>query len=217
MSYCKTCAISYQTTHDHCVLCHQKLEINGETSVMFPKFKKKASLKPVVKWFVLLNVVSILSTFLLDIQDQSLSYFFIVSTINVYTIALTLLSFIPDFWTLKISKILVLSLVGLLVLMILLGDVNWLLTFVMPIVLSVNTLLYVLITFFKKENTVDDIYHTFFMSMLGLIPGVLTFTSLLSVVLPSQISVIISAFSVVYLLLFFPKLILEGIKRRFHI
>lgn len=217
MSYCKNCAIHYQTQHEHCVLCHQKLETQGDTTIMFPKFKKKASLKPVVKWFILLNVVSILSTFLLDIQNQSLSYFFIVATINVYTIALILVSFIPEFWTLKISKILVLSLVGLLVLTIILGDVNWLLTFVMPIVLSVNTLLYVLITFFKKENTVDDIYHTFFMSILGLIPGVLTFTPLLSVLLPSQISVMISAFSVVYLWLFFPKLVLEGIKRRFHI
>jgi hypothetical protein len=202
--------------HDTCVLCHQPLnDVSGER--LFPKFKKKASLKPIIKWFILLNIISIITTFLFDIQDQSLSYFLIVATANVYAIALILLSFIPDFWTLKLSKILVLTIIGLLMLTIIIGEVYWLLTFVMPIVLSINTMLYLTITIFKKENSIDDVYHSFFMSILGLVPGILTFTSLLSSFIPSQISVIISLFSLLYLFLFFPKLVIEGIKRRFHI
>jgi hypothetical protein len=198
-------------------LCHQSLNDKESGVIFFPMFKRKPTLKPFLKWFMLLNVLSIFITGFLDIQDSQLSYALIVSTINVYAIILVLVAFKADFWTLKVSKIIIVTLIGLLVLTIVLGDVYWLLEFVMPIVLTLNTTLYVLITFFKKERSTDDIYHSAFMSMLGFIPGILTFTSLLNVLIPSQISVIVSIFTMLYLLIFYPKLLLEGIKRRYHI
>ncbi len=217
MPYCKTCNVHYSSKHDTCVLCHQSLNDKESGVIFFPMFKRKPTLKPFLKWFMLLNVLSIFITGFLDIQDSQLSYALIVSTINVYAIILVLVAFKADFWTLKVSKIIIVTLIGLLVLTIVLGDVYWLLEFVMPIVLTLNTTLYVLITFFKKERSTDDIYHSAFMSMLGFIPGILTFTSLLNVLIPSQISVIVSIFTMLYLLIFYPKLLLEGIKRRYHI
>lgn len=217
MPYCKSCNIHYASKHDTCVLCHQPLADTESGTLYFPMFKKRPSLRPFLKWFILFNILSIFITGFLDFQDNNLSYALIVSTINLYAIILILVSFKADFWTLKTSKIILVTLIGLLVLTIVLGDVYWLLEFVMPIVLTLNTTLYVMITFFKKESSTDDIYHSAFMSMIGFIPGILTFTTLIDVLIPSQISVIVSLFTMLYLVIFYPKLLLEGIKRRFHI
>jgi hypothetical protein len=179
--------------------------------------KKKTTLAPFIKWFILLNVLSIFITVFFDIQDQLLSYSFIVSIINVYAIILISFLFLPDFWALKISKIVLMTLIGLIVLTIRFGDFYWLFDYVMPIVLTMNTLFYVSFVLFNLSPSTDDVYHSGFMSLLGFIPGILTFTRFINVMLPSQISVVFSLFTLGYILVFHFTLFIEGIKRRFHI
>ena len=217
MPYCKPCDIHYASSHETCVLCHQPLESSDKGHVFFPMHKKKTTLAPFIKWFILLNVLSIFITVFFDIQDQLLSYSFIVSIINVYAIILISFLFLPDFWALKISKIVLMTLIGLIVLTIRFGDFYWLFDYVMPIALTMNTLFYVSFVLFNRSPSTDDVYHSGFMSLLGFIPGILTFTRFINVMLPSQISVVFSLFTLGYILVFHFTLLIEGIKRRFHI
>ena len=217
MPYCKPCDIHYASSHETCVLCHQTLESNDKGHILFPMFKKKATLGPFIKWFILLNILSIFVNVFLDIQDSQLTFSLIVSIINVYAIILISFLYLPDFWALKISKIVLMTLIGLLVLTILIGDFYWLLDYVMPIVLSLNTIFYLSFVLFNKTPSTDDVYHSGFMSLLGFIPGILTFTRFVNVMIPSQISVILSLCALGYILVFHFSLLIEGIKRRFHI
>lgn len=66
-------------------------------------------------------------------------------------------------------------------------------------------------------RTADDIYHSGVMSILGFIPGIIIFTSFIQVYIPSQISVILSFFTLGYILAFHHDSFIEGIKRRLHI
>lgn len=217
MPYCKQCDIHYASSHDTCVLCQQTLESHPHGHVFFPVFQKNPSLTPFIKWFILLNVLSICMNVFLDIQDNVLTFSLIVSIIHVYAIILISFLTLPDFWALKISKIVLMTLIGLLVLTIVIGDFYWLIDFVMPIVLSVNTLFYVILVLFNRMRSTDDVYHSGFMSLLGFIPGILLYTPLIQVTVPSQVSVILSLFALGYILVFHFASLIEGIKRRFHI
>lgn len=217
MPYCKPCDIHYASSHDTCVLCQQTLESHPHGHVFFPVFQKKPSLTPFIKWFILLNVLSMCVNVFLDIQDSVLTFSLIVSIIHVYAIILISFLTLPDFWALKISKIVLMTLIGLLVLTIVIGDFYWLIDFVMPIVLSVNTIFYVILVLFNRMRSTDDVYHSGFMSLLGFIPGILLYTPLIQVTIPSQVSVIFSLFALGYILVFHLASLIEGIKRRFHI
>lgn len=109
------------------------------------------------------------------------------------------------------------TLIGLLVLTIVIGDIGWLIHYVLPIVLSINTLLFFALVIFNRMRTSDDIFHSGVMSIIGFVPGIITFTPFIQVYIPSQISVILSFFMLGYILAFHHVSFIEGIKRILHI
>lgn len=217
MPYCKPCNIDYLSSHETCVLCHQILTLDDNGKSFFPGYQKKSIWATFVKGFILLNVLSIFITVFLDMTDGALGFSLIVTIINVYAINLVLFLTTPDFWALKISKIGFMTLLGLQVLTIVIGDIGWLFNYVIPIVLSINTLLFFTLVLFNRMRTTDDIYYCGVMSVIGLIPGVLIFTGFNRILIPSQISVIISFITLGYILVFHRESFIEIIKRKFHI
>ena len=217
MSYCKQCHIHYESDQTHCVLCHQTLDSDNLVSTSYyPEFKKQATLAPVIKYFMYLNLMSIIITLIIDAQDLSLGFPLIVSLSNLYAIVLASFIFLPEFWTTKISKILLLTLISLLGLTVLIRETSWFIDYVLPMTLIANILLVGIAGLFYKKND-DLLFQLLILIVLGLTPGILQMIGITSVLLPSQISFFLSLTLFIYIILFQRKLLIEAIKRRFHL
>ena len=217
MAYCKQCHLHYVSDQTHCVLCHQILEVDQkETKSYFPTFKKNKTLAPIIKYFMYLNLMSILITLIVDAQDLVFDFSLIVSLSNLYAIVLASFIFLPEFWTTKISKILILTLLSLLGLTVLIRETYWFIDYVLPLTLIANILLVGIAGLFYKKND-DLLFQLLMLIVLGFIPGLLQMIGITSFDIPSQVSFFLSLTIFIYIFLFQRKLLFEAIKRRFHL
>lgn len=218
MSYCNQCKINYHSNQKKCVLCQQKLMNSSlKEKEYFPFFRKKVSIKPFIKYFNYINLMSILISILIDLQDLSLSFSLIVSISNLYAIALASFIFRREFWTFKLSKIILLSLLTLLLITLILQETNLVLDFVLPITLLANLLLFFIIFITRKDKPIDMSLHLLAFSIFTLLPKLLQQLSLIKVTLPTDIAFYSSLSLIIYLLLFYRRLVFEALRRQFHI
>lgn len=217
MAYCKHCQIHYASDQKKCVLCQQAL-VDDTTQVKsyYPTFKKQKTLAPLIKYFMYLNLMSIIITLLIDAQDLQFEFSLIVSLSNVYAIVLASFIFMPEFWTTKISKFLSLTLIGLLILTLVIQETYWFIDYVLPLTLTANILLVGIVGLFYKKND-DLIFELFVLIVLGFIPGLLQITGFTQDHTPSLIGFMLSLTLFIFIFLFKRKLLFEAIKRRFHL
>jgi len=218
MSYCNQCKINYDSNQKKCVLCQQKL-INSslKEKEYFPFFRKKVSIKPFIKYFNYINLMSILISILIGISYLSLNFSLIISISNLYAIALASFIFRREFWTFKLSKIILLSLLTLLLITLILQETNLVLDYVLPITLLANLLLFFIIFITRKDKPIDMSLHLLTFSIVTLLPKLLQQLSLLEVTIPTDIAFYSSLSLIIYLLLFYRHLVFEALKRQFHI
>ncbi len=151
MSYCKQCHLHYETPQTKCVLCGQPLETDAtKPTITFPKFTKQKNNTKIFKGFIYLNILSFIVLFFIDIQNQDASFSLIAGVIHLYAIIMASFVFLSEFWTLKVTKIMLLTLILLLSIGLLIRETVWALDYVIPIVLGVNILLYAIVILFKK-------------------------------------------------------------------
>lgn len=218
MAYCKQCHVHYESDQTMCVLCHQALDnVTGKEVSYYPTFKKKASLAPVIRYFMFANFMSMIITLIIDGQDFIWDYSLIVSMSNLYAIILTSFLFIPEFWTMKVSKILLTTLAGVFGIAFISGETYWFIDYVLPIVLGVNVVLYEIVSLFQKKHETDTVFHSLIIAFIGLIPGVMLFLNIVKDDLPSQFTLSLSIIVIFYIFLFQRKDLFEAMKRRFHL
>jgi hypothetical protein len=218
MPYCKQCHIHFETPQQKCVLCGQALEIdNKKTTSYFPTFKTPKAYHKIFKSFIYLNVLSFIVLFFIDIQNQNIDFSLIAGVIHLYAIIMASFVFLSEFWTLKVTKILLLTLILLLSIGLLIRESTWALDYVIPIVLAVNILLYAVVVLFKKDREDDDGFHVLLLSLLGLLPYGFLLLGWIDEPLPTQITFIVSLSVILGLIFFNLRAIFEAIKRRFHV
>lgn len=218
MSYCKQCHLYYETPQTKCVLCGQPLEADmAETTMTFPKFTKPKNNTKIFKGFIYLNILSFIVLFFIDIQNQDASFSLIAGVIHLYAIIMASFVFLSEFWTLKVTKIMLLTLILLLSIGLLIRETVWALDYVIPIVLGVNILLYAIVILFKKNREDDDGYHVFLLSILGIIPYGFYLLGWIAEPLPTQITFLVSISVFLGLIFFNIRGIIEAIKRKFHL
>lgn len=218
MSYCKQCHLQYETPQTKCVLCGNPLESDKtKTTVSFPNFTKPKDNTKIFKGFIYLNILSFIILFFIDIQNQDASFSLIAGVIHLYAIIMASFVFLSEFWTLKVTKILLLTLILLFSIGLLISETVWALDFVIPIVLGVNILLYTIVILFKKNRDHDDGYHVFLLSILGIIPYGFYLIGWIGDPLPTQITFLVSISVILGLIFFNIRPIFEAIKRKFHI
>ena len=152
-----------------------------------------------------------------DLQNQTIDFAFIAGTIHLYAIIMASFVFLSEFWTLKVTKIILLTLIMLLSIGLLIRESTWALDYVIPIVLGVNILLYSIVILFKKDREDDDGFHVLLLSVLGLVPYGFLLLGWIEEPLPTQITFLISLGVIIGLFFFNLKSIFEAIKRRFHV
>ena len=216
--YCKQCHIHFETPQQKCVLCGQALEIDHKkTTSYFPTFKTPKAYHKIFKSFIYLNVLNFIVLFFIDIQNQIIDFSLIAGVIHLYAIIMASFVFLSEFWTLKVTKILLLTLILLLSIGLLIRESTWALDYVIPVVLAVNILLYAVVILFKKDREDDDGFHVLLISLLGLLPYGFLLLGWIEEPLPTQITFIVSLSVILGLIFFNLRAIFEAIKRRFHV
>ncbi|MDA0871421.1 MAG: DUF6320 domain-containing protein [Firmicutes bacterium] len=218
MPYCKQCHIHFETPQQKCVLCGQALDKdNKKTTIYFPSFKTPKAYHKIFKSFIYLNVLSFIVLFFIDIQNQIIDFSLIAGVIHLYAIIMASFVFLSEFWTLKVTKILLLTLILLLSIGLLIRESTWALDYVIPVVLAVNILLYAVVILFKKDREDDDGFTVLLLSLLGLLPYGFLLLGWIKEPLPTQVTFIISLSVILGLIFFNLRAIFEAIKRRFHV
>ena len=218
MPYCKQCHIHYETPQHQCVLCGHSLEKDDVSVVShFPTFKKPKAYHKIFKAFIYINILIFIVLLFVDLQNQTIDFAFIAGTIHLYAIIMASFVFLSEFWTLKVTKIILLTLIMLLSIGLLIRESTWALDYVIPIVLGVNILLYSIVILFKKDREDDDGFHVLLLSVLGLVPYGFLLLGWIEEPLPTQITFLISLGVIIGLFFFNLKSIFEAIKRRFHV
>ena len=218
MPYCKQCHIHYETPQNKCVLCGQLLEKDDiHVAIYFPFFKRPKAYHKIFKAFIYLNILSFIVLLFIDIQNQVIDFSLIAGVIHLYAIIMASFVFLSEFWTLKVTKILLLTLILLLSIGLLIRESKWALDYVIPIVLAVNIGLYALVILFKKDREDDDGFHVLLLSILGLLPYGFLLLGWIEDPLPTQITFLVSLGVILGLIFFNLRAIFEAIKRRFHV
>jgi len=220
MKYCKTCDIHYDTPIDHCLFCQGDLvdESNQELAYKFTPVKKKKKPNQWLRFFVLLNIGSILITLGLDIIDgMPLDWSFTVSAANLFAIVFALMFFSHSIWSTKLNKLMVTTIIGTFLIGLSLKDYHWALDYVFPLVVIVEILILSSVILFNHRKWLDVSINLLFMSFVGLIPGLLF---ILNITIIDWPSIACLAYSVVTLIgiFFIPsKENREEFKSRFHV
>jgi hypothetical protein len=217
MAYCKTCHIHYDTSQTHCVICQKPLDGNVSYHHHYPTFEKKPKFFQFLKLLFYLVVIGSLSSIYLDIQTPPLSWSLIVIVSSIYTLIIVSSLFQLEWWSVKVTKIILITMVALLSLGIVLRDISWMIDFVFPITINVNQLLLLIALIGKQPNKLDTIFYLFILSIMGLLPGLFNLLHITIITIPSIISFLVSLSLLLFLLVFMKASLKLSLSRHLHI
>ena len=224
MKKCNKCNITIETKQPYCPLCHQKLEgeVPNNFKELYPEYVSlNRKILPTTKKVILFfTVVSTL----------------ILALINIFTFAGQYWSLIPIgstiyFWILvrvgalsrrnvafRIAFLTVL-LIGLLILIdfnTIMDNNGWSINYLMPLLLLSCNLAISVIIWIKRLYYRDYFFYLLIVIIFSLVPLILAFFDVVTVVWPSLVAFCLALFILLFLIVFFPKSIKEEIKKRFH-
>ncbi len=229
MKHCDKCNVDIQTNQKYCPLCHQILEGENENikQEIYPEYIpiNRAVLPLTKKIMLFITVVTILS----------------LSLINLFTYQSnpSLWSLIPIgatlyFWTVVRYGILstqniafkLAFLTTILLIILNLIDQNytqdpsskgWALNYVTPLALLTCNFAISVIIWIKRINYREYLIYLLSILVFSLIPLVLGFFKVITVLWPSIAAFGAAMFILLVIIFFFPKSIKNEIKKRFHL
>lgn len=220
MKYCKTCKIEYDTPLEHCMFCNGELEDDqkNELSYHYAECTKKPSSKFFFRLFYYINVVSIVVTLYIDYSHGlPLSWSLVVGITNVYAIIMFSILTNAALWTSKLTKSIVLTVLSVILIGLSIRDYNWAIDYVFPFAVLSNTLLITILILSNKKKWFDYFVSLVFISIVGLIPGLLNLLNITHVQWPSLICFSYSVFTIIGIIFLPSKASREEFNRRFHI
>ena len=220
MKYCKTCHVHYDNTLEHCILCNGELEKTGEveSTYKFPEAKKRSKSRFFYRLFIFLNLVSVLVSLYIDFADGlPLTWSLIVGITNIYIVVMFLVLAVPTIWTHRITKSVIITVGSLILIGLAIRDVDWALDYVFPFAIMSNTFFITLLILVNKKKWFDYFSSLIFITIFGLIPGLLNVLNLTSVQWPSLVCFAFSTFTLFGIIILPSKSSREEFKRRFHI
>jgi len=222
MKYCDKCKIKIDTNRTYCPLCQQTL--SGESSTnLIEKYPEYISVNrkvfPLTKRIILfVTIVSMIILLVINLANYngklwslipigSIFYFWILVSVGIFSrqnIAFKL-AFLTSL---------------LIALLILIDEASfsegWSYNYLMPILLSVCNLAISVLLLIKRMDYRDYILYLLTIIILSLIPVVLVFFNIITIIWPSLIAFGIAVSILLFIIFFFPKSIKDEIKKRFH-
>ncbi|MGE4319993.1 MAG: DUF6320 domain-containing protein [Acholeplasmataceae bacterium] len=220
MKYCKTCKISYDAPLDHCLFCHGDLENHDqhEPSFKYATLEKRKKPSIWIRFLVLLNLGSLFIGLGLDyFNGLPLTWSLTLGAANVFAIVMLLLFNSKTAWNIKVSKLLITTIIGLFLIGLSIQDYHWALDYVFPFIVMLQLLVLSSMILFNHKRWLDFSPNIIFMSVLGLFPGLFLLLNLVDVAWPSVACLSYSFVTLLGILLLPSKESREEFKSRFHV
>ena len=136
---------------------------------------------------------------------------------NVYAIIMFSILTNAALWTSKLTKSIVLTVLSVILIGLSIRDYDWAVDYVFPFAVLSNTLLITILILSNKKKWFDYFVSLVFISIVGLIPGLLNILNITHVQWPSLICFSYSVFTIIGIIFLPSKASREEFKRRFHI
>jgi hypothetical protein len=222
MKYCKSCNVSYNTPLEHCILCNGELENKDghehELVYKYGECKKKSRSRFFLRLFLFLNVISAVIALYVDyITSFELSWSLVVAITNFYAVIMFIVLTIPTIWTSKLSKSIIITAGGLILIGLSIRDYSWAIDYVLPISLMTNIFLISILIVVNKKKWFDYFSSLAIISIIGLLPGLFVLLNWTVESLPSLICFYYSIITIIGMIVLPSKNSREEFKRRFHI
>jgi len=220
MKYCKNCNTYYESSHSHCLLCHNELASVDEKSVsnFAPYIRKKNKYTFFTKSFSLVNIISMIISMFIDYSvNKVLSWSLIVSVGNLYLILFLLTIIRKTRFSYKVINILIISTLEIIAIGFLTDDYHWALDIVFPFILIVNTLFLTIMLIVKRKEWQDYIFLLFGAILFDLLSILLNILKVSNITWAITSSFIFGLITLIALLIFSPKDLKEEFSRRFHV
>ncbi len=219
MKYCKSCHVHYDTDLDHCILCNGELEQEGkvESVYKFSEMKKTPAIKFFYRLFLFANVISALTCLFLDLRNGlPLSWSLVVAITNFYAILMFIIIAVPTMWTSKLTKSIIVTAMGTILIGLAIRDHSWAMDYVFPIAVGSNILLISILIVTNKKKWFDYFAGLIIITLIGLVPGLFNILHLTNESMPSMICFSYALVTLLGIIFLPSKSSREEFKRRFH-
>ena len=220
MKYCKNCQIKYDSPINKCLLCQNNLEkIDDDIEINnFTKhIKKKKTLQIIFKSFIVLNIISIVTTLLINYySSKQFTWGLIVSISNIFLVLIIGLIISKAKTSTKISGSILLATILTIIISFIIENYHWAIDIVLPFSLIFITFINTIITLSKKSKWQDHISMLLISSFLNIIIFILNIVNVTNTKWAITGSLLYGVITILALLIFSPKDLKEEFLRRFH-
>ena len=220
MSKCKRCQVTIASEINICPLCHNEIIVDN-THNIFPKIESNFKLyNLIIRILFFLSLLAIVFTLFLNYIISGFISWALFVILGIISFWLTFKVAISE--RKKIYKSLFIEVIVIIIASIMwdysTGWYLWSITFVMPFICSIYTVLFIINRILEKNNIKRDyVMLSYFNSLIGMIPLYFLVNNIVNIKWPSIISVLISLFSLLFLMIFNRKSLKNELERRFHI
>jgi len=203
------------------MLCNGELEDFDKEPLIskFPEYgPKRIQSKFFYRLFYYMNFVSILVSLYIDFQQGlPLTWSLVVSITNIYAIIMFAILTNPTIWTSKLTKSIILTVLAVILLGLSIRDHTWAIDYVFPFAVLTNIFLINVLIITNKTKWFDYFSSLIFITIIGLVPGLLNLLKVTYTQWPSMICFSFSLFTLIGIIFLPSKASREEFKRRFHI
>lgn len=222
MYYCESCKVTIRTNNEKCPLCQGIL--SGEKNKVIEPFpnveKEKEEINPIIlKIFTFAVMVSIIVTnivnYLVTPHFWWAGYVLAGGTLIWIVVMVALIKRRNVFKNLLWQFIIINF--ALLIYDIVYDFMGWSIDFFLPISLMAVLGAMVLDIILQKLDSPDYMIYLLITAVIGIVPGILLFTGVVNIKLPSAICSSVSLIMILALITFQHTAVLNEISKKFHI
>lgn len=219
MNKCPHCHMNLHLSNNKCPLCHNKIDFKENNSI-FPEIKPAYKLhRLLIRVSLLISTCGIIFAILINYlinKRLSWSIFVILGILSFWLTFINGIKKRHNFYKLLLTEII--SLIALSLLWdYYTGFYKWSLIFVLPFLCISYTITFLILRIFTNKTNKDYIIYTYLNSLIGLSPLYFILTNKFKILWPSYLSVFISIFTLIFLIIFNRKTLENEIERRLHI
>lgn len=219
MKKCFKCKININSNIEECPLCRTPLDNKKKVDDPFPLVKSKFNnITLLYKLLLLISVIGILISVLINYSvSKKLSWSgFVIAAIGcfwaTFLAAIKKKNYFFKWLFTELNVILAVTFLWDYIT----GWHNWSLTFVLPFICILYSILVFIFRLFIRNLLKDYIFYTYINCLIGLIPLYSILTNKVKIVWPSFVSVVICSFLMISLIIFNKKQVASELERRLH-
>lgn len=220
MRKCDNCQVEIKGNWELCPLCELPLDLSQKVvSSSYPDVPMKYNRRSITKWLLTLSIVIIFVTLALGLIWQGRIQWLQASLFGVVTMWLAVLIILRKRRNVAKSILYLLITLSLLCIYLdyLIGWTGWSTTFAVPIICSASISGLFIASHFMKMRISDYVLYLVAAAMLGLVPILFLIFNWVETVIPSWISIGLSALMLTIISIFRGSEILRELQKRMFI